>query len=538
METGDPLSAAAEEALRGAGVPLSLTPNMLPRWTPCLLLLLVTAATAAPTPLYKLSQPEIEACLAADAEAVLVGRRGLREIVGYLDRRPEIFPEKKITEPRLLRREEKEAVWAAWQRGLDYLIALDAIQARHNRYYRLKGGAEESSFLIGYAAMLAEYRAALEFIKRADRNPEIDKVLNEAVPELGLPANTYAKMRFRFLNVVIATQFAAREVVRATYADNRLPEVRAVIAEDAGYLWKQGRGSAEVMTVKNAVAIVRSGVDTAWLPVQTGVSEWMGDTKVYRVGRSLISPAQVGELERALQPGDVLVERREWYLSNVGLPGYWSHAALYLGTAEDRRASFGADPAVQAWVKGQGEASGDFENLVQQRCPAVLAPGFPVTEKKDPARILEAISEGVTLTTLEHTADCDSIAVLRPRRSALERAQALVRALHYAGRPYDFSFDFATDAELVCTELVYKAYEPRAGYTGLKFELKEMLGRLLLPANDIVKQYAAAEGTPDQQLDLVMFLDGQERQKQAVVASAEVFRTSWQRPKWHALTQD
>jgi len=509
---------------------------MLPRWTPCVLLLLATAASAD-TKLHKLSEPAIAACLAADTEAVLLERNGLREIITYLDRRPEIFPEQKVAEPRLLRREEKEAVWAAWQRGLDYLIALDAIRARHAHYYLLKGTAEEDSFLIGYAAMLAEYRTALEFIARADRNPELDKVLNEPVPELGLPANTYAKMRFRFLNVAIATHFAAREVILKTYLEDRLPEVRKAIEEDASFVWKQGLGPGEVMTMKNALKLVRSGVDAAWLPVQTSVSEWMGDTKVYRVGRSLISPAQVEQLQTMLQPGDVLVERREWYVSNVGLPGYWSHAALYLGTAEERRASFSADPAVQAWVKEQGEPGGDFEALVQQRWPAVLAPGFPITEKKEPARILEAISEGVTLTTLEHTADCDSLAVLRPRRSALERAQALARALHYAGRPYDFAFDFATDAELVCTELVYKAYEPRAGYTGLKFELKEMLGRLLLPANDIVKQYVAAEGTPGQQFDLVVFLDGQERKRQAVTASAEIFRTSWQRPKWHALKQ-
>jgi len=509
---------------------------MRPRWIPCLLLLAVATARADdPKPLNKLAPAELAVCLEADREAVLVERRGLHEVVGYMDRRPEVFPAEKLAAPRLLRREEKEAVWAAWQRGLDYLVALDAIRIRHAAYYRLTGDAGEQSFLIGYAAMLAEYRAAMEFVARADRNPELDKVLNEAVPELGLPADTYAKMKLRFLNPIIATRFAAREVLRQTYPGGQVPEVRAVIAEDAAFLWKQGLGRGEILTVKNATKIVRSGVDAAWLPVQTGVSEWMGDTKVYRVGRSLISPAQVGRLQELLRPGDVLVERREWYLSNIGLPGYWSHAALYLGTAADRRATFGSDPDVQAWVRSQGEPSGDFETLLAARHPEINGAGFPVTEKKEPVRVIEAISEGVMLTTLEHTADCDSIGVLRPRRSLLERAQALVRALHYAGRPYDFEFDFATDAQLVCTELVYKAYEPRQGYAGLKFDLTEMLGRLLLPANEIVRQHAAAEGTAGQQFDLICFLDGQERTKQAVEASAAVFRTSWQRPKWHVL---
>jgi hypothetical protein len=126
---------------------------------------------------------------------------------------------------------------------------------------------------------------------------------------------------------------------------------------------------------------------------------------------------------------------------------------------------------------------------------------------------------------------------LRPRLSKAEKAQAIVRAFHYTGRPYDFNFDFATDAELVCTELVYKSYEPANGFTGLKFALTEMLGRKLLPANEIARQFDTQQGTPEQQLDLVIFLDGQERQRTAVEGTLPGFRSSWQRPKWHVITQ-
>ena len=105
------------------------------------------------------------------------------------------------------------------------------------------------------------------------------------------------------------------------------------------------------------------------------------------------------------------------------------------------------------------------------------------------------------------------------------------------GRPYDFNFDFGTDAELVCTELVYKSYEPANGFTGLKFQLTEMLGRKLLPANEMAKQFDAQQGTPEQQCDLVIFLDGQERKRNAVEVSLAEFRSSWLRPKWHVVTQ-
>jgi hypothetical protein len=152
-------------------------------------------------------------------------------------------------------------------------------------------------------------------------------------------------------------------------------------------------------------------------------------------------------------------------------------------------------------------------------------------------RVIEAISEGVSFTTLEHSADCDSLVALRPKLTKVAKAQALLRAFSYAGRPYDFNFDFATDAELVCTELVYKSYEPATGFPGLNFPLVEMLGRKVTPANEIAKQFDAQHGTAEQQFDLVVFLDGRERGRHAKESSVTEFRKSRQRPKWHVLIQ-
>lgn len=484
----------------------------------------------------KLPRAELEDRLQGDARAIQVQRQGLRTVINYIETRTDIFPAERPKEARLLRREEKEVVWNTWQRFLDYIVALDSMEQYHAPFYRLRGTAKEDSFLIGYAAMLAKYRAAMEFTERCEENPELDKVLNDPVPELGLPAGTYAKLKFKYLNVAIATDFAAREVLMKTFPSDRQPELRKSIRSDAGYIWRVGKGRGELLTAKNALKVVQDGAQSAWLPVQQGVSEWMGDTKIYRPGRSLISQAQIKQLPPKLLPGDVLLERREWYMSNIGLPGFWSHAALYLGTPEERRAFF-ADADTQAWVKQQGETSGDLEALLETRYPAAYKQSITPQEQGHVVRVIEAISEGVSLTTLAHSADCDSLVALRPKLSKPEKAKALVRAFHYAGRPYDFNFDFATDSELVCTELVYKAYEPAAGFRGLTFPLVEMLGRQVTPANEIVKQFDAQCGTTGQQFDLVIFLDGQERQTKAVEASLTEFRESWKRPKWHVLMQ-
>ncbi len=501
-----------------------------------LLSLGVSALGGEIKPLYKLSTPELHARLPADTATVQIQRNGLRDVIRFVESRPDLFPTTTPKAQRLLRREEKLVVWNTWQRFLDYMMALASLEQYHADFFRLKATAKADSFFINYAAMLAKYRAALEWIEHIEHNPELDKVLNDAVPELGLPAGSYAKLKFKYLNVAMATRFAASEVMMKSFSEGGSQKMRDGIRTDAEYLWHAGKGRGEFLTLKNALKVVQKGADTAWLPIQTGVSEWMGDTKVYRVGRALVSEKQIHELQTKLLPGDVMLTRREWYLSNVGLPGFWPHAALYIGTPAERRAFF-ADPNTQAWVKQQGEVSGDLDRFIQSRSPAAYLKSITPQEHEHHVRVIEAMSEGVSLTTLEHSLDCDSLVVLRPRLPKVEKAQAVVRAFHYVGRPYDFNFDFSTDAELVCTEVVYKAYEPTAGFKGLKLPTVEMLGRQVTPANEIAKQFDAQCGTPEQQFDFIVFLDGQERGKKAVEASLEEFRRSCQRPKWHVIVQ-
>lgn len=298
-----------------------------------------------------------------------------------------------------------------------------------------------------------------------------------------------------------------------------------------------GAGKGHVLTVKNALAVVQKAAFTAWFPVQKNVSQWMGDTKVHRKGTHLISGDQISSLRERLRPGDILFERHEWYLSNMGLPGFWTHAAMYVGTPEERRAYF-SDPGTIAWVKGQGTDDGDLEALLQQRYPKAYAAGTIPLENGHAPRILEAISEGVSFTSLEHAGASDSIAVLRPRLEKQEKAAALLRAFHYSGRPYDFNFDFETDSSLVCSELVYKTYEPAPGMKGMRFPLSEIMGRKVSTPNSMVRQFDEHYGSGDAQADLVVFLDGFEKEKRAVESTLEQFRKSWRRPNWHILIQE
>jgi uncharacterized protein YycO len=106
-----------------------------------------------------------------------------------------------------------------------------------------------------------------------------------------------------------------------------------------------------------------------------------------------------------------------------------------------------------------------------------------------PLSILEAKKDGVLFRPAEETLDLDALAVLRPRLGAAEIAEALSNAIAHEGKLYNFDFDFFTDDRLVCTEVVYRAYE---GVGGISIPLQECFGRRTLPAEDLISM--ALEG--------------------------------------------
>ena len=183
------------------------------------------------------------------------------------------------------------------------------------------------------------------------------------------------------------------------------------------------------------------------------------------VGRPpFISHAQIKSIQPQLKPGDILLERRNWYASNAFLPGFWPHAALYIGDENDlRRLKLLDDPRVQP-------------HLAEYRKPA--ADGEPHT-------VMESVSEGVILNSLTESMGADYVAVLRPRLTDAQKGEAIVRAFAHRGRPYDFEFDFFSSDKLVCTELVYRSYEGL-----LHFDLVKIMGRDTLPALEICKKFA------------------------------------------------
>lgn len=266
---------------------------------------------------------------------------------------------------------------------------------------------------------------------------------------------------------------------------------------------------------------------------QTGIARWVGDRRISRREASIITKDQIDCLPHRFEPGDLLLARREWFVSNVAMPGFWKHSALYVGTPT-RRQALGADPSVVAWVRAEGIESGDLEEFLRARYPSVYE--LHLTRETDGVRsVLESTAEGVGFSTLERAAAADSLAILRPQVTPLLKAKAIAKAFSFYGRPYDYAFDFSSDESLICSELIYRCYFPGSGEEGLDFPLPTIAGKPAMPTNEIARTFAETFGTEKQALDLVLFLDGDVKSGKAGRAPVDEFLKTWNRPEWHPI---
>jgi hypothetical protein len=149
----------------------------------------------------------------------------------------------------------------------------------------------------------------------------------------------------------------------------------------------------------------------------------------------------------------VIITRHDDAASNLFLPGFWPHGALYIGTEEQRRE---LDPSGETWRRIE--------------CP-------------DPNCFLEARKDGVLFRPLHDTFSVDACVVLRPKLQPTDIRDAIARAMTHHGKCYDFEFDFRRTDKLVCTEVIYRAYH---GIADVEFELKTRTGRVCLSAEDLL----------------------------------------------------
>ena len=262
----------------------------------------------------------------------------------------------------------------------------------------------------------------------------------------------------------------------------------------------------------------------AWFPLQKGTAEAISPVRT-KHRDNFITAAHLTTAQGKLRAGDILLQRRNWYLTNLGIPGFWPHAALYVGTPAELDEEFGIETSIVT----DGLRPSEY---LAQRMPRAFHALTRLDKDGRAPRVIEAVGEGVIVQPFETSGHADYMAAIRPRLPDDARLRAVLEAFKHYGKPYDYNFEFSTGESVVCSELVMKALRKTATYPGITFPLAKQNGRFVLPPNDIARVFDDEFGADAQQMDFVFFLDGNEQRKHAAFSDVDSFRDSWRRKKW------
>jgi hypothetical protein len=412
--------------------------------------------------------------------------RMLREIVDGLDRLEQRLDAssipKAVTQRGYFTPDEDDRVRQGVLVYRNYRLAAYEIILRYRAYAAMEPGpCQQRCFLVAFGAALVLYAKSLRIISFAEHVPMLRAKLNE-------PDSKY-DMEAGFFDDVLAGYSRLRNYRSMLQADAfwraHRREARDLASELGGdWAWLLELIRHQRHAIRNRLAHVlwqrlRHDWGAFWQTLLSpfrearhGLEALLGgnlaDTHVTTQPAHGITSHMLAELRNLLQPGDVLLVRDDARLTAAILPGFWTHAALFLGSRHE---------LAQMGLNTHPRVTRHWHQIPESGGPLGL--------------VLEALFPCVQINPLEVCLRVDHLVVLRPLLPSCEIAAAIGEAIGQFGKAYDFEFDFNNSSRIVCTELVYRSFHNRGK---VAFFLTKRLGRYTLTGDDIIAQALDSTG--------------------------------------------
>lgn len=456
-----------------------------------------------------------------DMEMVAIYIDGLEEVASKIEDQSDLFQSDFST----LSPEEKNVILGMWASYMDYAMNVDYVQRRY--YFNLNRNpnwTEDEWFkirILAYSGLISNYKNICRVNFVVSGNYDVISILNEENEEYSIIDNGFLRMKQEAVSFISLVNFnddlyKLNDILSTNPNKRDEKEIPLIDYIKRNY---EAINSSSPLVGDTFLEQVDSLVTKIWAPAQKTILKLATGVEYGPRKIKLIKDNEIEAIKEILKPGDILLKRSNWQLTNVGIPGFWTHSGIYIGDLKD----------IDSYFAGET----DFYGVLPSE---YIKMHYPKIYRKllEPGKyIIESVAEGVVVNPLENIARVDYFAALRPEINEYNKFKALVRAFDFYGAPYDYDLNFLTDKELICSELIYKSYSMPEN--GLHFKLGEKNGLPLLTPNDIVKEFDREYESKDQELNLVVFRDAYEWSRKSFTGSVEEFRNSWKRSKWDFL---
>ena len=387
------------------------------------------------------------------------------------------------------------------------------------------------NILLIYASTIAIRKNSVLLANVIDKNKYLESMLNESRPEYNINKKQYYYITQEITEIsYMISLFRNKHYFDfmvnyyEVYGYER-DKVESELLDYASYNYlnviKLVRNHRNIV-FNNMIDFFGKNVFDFWFPFQKWVAISITGVDYSSRKEKYVSNEDINIIKGELLPGDVLLKRNNYQLTNIGLPGFWTHSAIYIGCLEELDKYFVDMPL------GDCLCVSEYLKVIYPKVYDSLCQ----KDKNNSQYIIEVIAPGVVINSLDAIAKVDYFSALRPKLSKEDKLKALFAAFEYLGKAYDYNFDIMTDNALFCSELIYKSYLCSSNKKGLTFKLEPKAGRLLLSPNSIIKKFDAEFDSENAEFDFVVFYDGSEKEKKAISKSAVELKKTWKLTKW------
>ncbi|MFT5881725.1 MAG: hypothetical protein ACI9FG_000212 [Crocinitomicaceae bacterium] len=321
------------------------------------------------------------------------------------------------------------------------------------------------AFAVAYTAACVLMRAAEFIVDLAGDRFLVWKKLDEAELRYGIEAKSFSRMyknltsprrMWRFYEATLFWELHSDEVMALRKEGGRMRELIEVLESELPFV-RRSKAVYLKRQLQYRIFSFRRRHYSSYRNVMFQMFSMSGKViaevkqpilAIQKSGKR-VTPRVLAKAWAILQPGDVIVTRHDEAMSNLFLPGFWPHAAFYIGSKEQR------------------ESLGIFDDVPEG------------------VNVVEAKKDGVHFRALTETLAVDAFTILRSKLPAEKVVEAVKCAMSHTGKRYDFVFDFRQSDRLACTEVVYRSYQAGAG---VGFVLEDRAGRLCLSAEALMNQ--------------------------------------------------
>lgn len=243
------------------------------------------------------------------------------------------------------------------------------------------------------------------------------------------------------------------------------------------------------------------------LPQLFQIAKYIGDTikpiKFTKRKTWLIKKELITTYLQIAQPWDILLVRANRHATNLSVPWFWKHMALFLGSWEFLQEKFEGKYPFEKWKYYIIEATGD---------------GVGIKEMYD------------------FTTQYDYLWVVRTTFSHEKILRSIQTALSMLGKPYDYLFNFYSDKGVVCSELILKSFWKQSqNDESIQINLTQIGFSITFPPQKFIKLLTDEQKKKNPTIKPFFFIDAKENWNQSFIAPKEDLLKTRFRPTYSFL---